>query len=222
MPGQDAAPPTVPARVSRSRRRRSRLLPAALAPVVAVLLIAPACTKDDSPNPTADAPGPTPSTTAAPATEPTTDATTTTTAPPTPEQEVEAAYLASSDAYFKAASTANPDEPGLATTTAGPSLERARALLRDFQARGIAVEYVDDKPPIPTVLKIVLKSEATALVTFCLVDNARQVQVADEKVIDDKVLSQLSEAEMRRTGGTWMLFTQRSLGDWADGRGCDR
>lgn len=222
MPGQDAAPPTVPARVSRSRRRRSRLLPAALAPVVAVLLIAPACTKDDSPNPTADAPGPTPSTTAAPATEPTTDATTTTTAPPTPEQEVEAAYLEIVDRYYRRFEKPDPNDSSIAENHSGENQRITTDELTKVATAGQIARFPRGTPPVPTVLSVELMGENTALLRICLVDDTQIVEVSTMRVVNDVVSSRLIDTTLIRSDGRWKADSLRLVQRWEDGKGCKR
>jgi len=220
-----AVPSTLVRRPGAAPRRPAPVRSAvALLAVVAATVLTTACSGDDaSQPPTATQPATTTTTTGGAAdTTTTTTEPTTTTAAPTPEEEVKTAYLEASASYFNAARTANPDDPQLAETRAGPSLARAQELLAGFRTAGVTAVYVDDQPPIPTIEAVEIVGPDKAFVSVCLVDNGRQVRKSDGVVVDDSVLSRLDKGEMRRIDGAWRLFELEGLQRWKDGQGCDR
>ncbi len=151
----------------------------------------------------------------------------TTTSPPakTPakgqEEEVKAAYLKAYAVYFEVAKSPNPDDKRLAMTRAGPSLARVEDLLRGFRESRVHVKYPDGKPPTPTVLAVDAAS-GTSTLRACLVDDGVQVRNDGGAVVDDTPVSRLSEAKLRLSAGSWIVYTERGIQQWLDSEGCDR
>ena len=147
---------------------------------------------------------------------------TSTTTPPTQEHQVKAAYLAAMAALFRSGQIPDPDNPSLAKTQVGPSLQKARQLLSSFKAAGIRLEFVDAEPPTPAVGRVHLTSRTSATANVCLVDNSRQVRVSDGRVMNDAVVSRSTLAELTMIDGVWLLRAQRMVQSWTDGKGCTR
>ena len=152
----------------------------------------------------------------------TVEAPTSTTTPPTTEQQVKAAYLAAVATYFEVARDPNPVDPALAKTRSGPSLKRAQELLAGFQKAGTRVEYVHDQPPVPVVSSVRVTGADRASLTFCVVDNGRQVRASDGVALDDTIETRRSTADLRKSGGTWRIHSQTNLQTWNDAQGCNR
>jgi len=145
---------------------------------------------------------------------------TTTTAPPTPEEKVKAAFLKADALASELSRSPMPNDPRLAESYLGASLDKARSVLQGYLDRGVHIEYVDDRPPIPTVESIQLVGPERALVTNCIVDSARQVRTRDSAVINDSVVSRRARTELRFSRGAWLVTAQQGVASWPDGKGC--
>ncbi|CAN5493974.1 hypothetical protein BH10ACT1_BH10ACT1_35000 [soil metagenome] len=200
--------PVVPARLT------ALLLAAALAGTASI-----ACTESDgSDGPSAQVTHPkATSSTAAPPPE-----TTTTTAPLTPEAKVEAAFLRAVAISKEAAMAPDGDDSQIVETRTGASLALVQRNLAQYRSEGIHVTYQDDRPPVPSVEVVEFRSPAIATVTFCIVEDGRQVRTKDLKVLDDDVSSERNRAELRFEGGAWKIASQRGLDRWLDDQGCER
>lgn len=151
-----------------------------------------------------------------------TSSTTTTTTPPTTEEAAEAAYVEAMTALLKAGESPDPDDEDVTRTHVGPSLVKAKELLQGFVDRGVLIEFPNGILPSPTVEGVELQRVDQALVTACLIDNARQVRQSDGSVVDDTVVSRSTRAEMRLVRDAWLLYAQESLNEWPDDEGCER
>ena len=147
---------------------------------------------------------------------------TTTTLAPTPEEQVEAAYLAAYRVLVKASTSPRHRPTDLPTVLVGDSLDHALVSLDELSERRLVVRYPGSVLPVPSIRKIEVTSPGLAKVTACLIDNGLQVNVDTEKVMNDLVVSKLSQSDLRLLGGNWKVSSAREIARWADNRGCNR
>ncbi|CAN5895553.1 hypothetical protein BH23ACT2_BH23ACT2_09200 [soil metagenome] len=215
-------PPAI-AHPARRPRRRPGGAGGLLAAVAATLvLVASACGGSDD-DPAADGTTSTPpGTTSTTSTTEATEATeATTTEPPTPEEEVEAAYLEAMAVFFDVSRSPDPDDERLAETNVEPNLTAIRGVMTDAQEDGIYVRYPDDQPPVPEILTIQVDEDVADL-TVCLVADGQQVRASDERVVDDEFVSRFIEVSMRQVNDSWKIGESLITGQWQDGKGCER
>ncbi|QXC59597.1 hypothetical protein KSP35_14525 [Aquihabitans sp. G128] len=213
------------------RPRSGRRLPAhlLLASALAVPLLVSSCSNDTSEGPTATIDHTPTSTTTTSAVRGTTSSTTdhsstttTTTEPQSPEAKVKAAFLKAHAVYFEITGRPDPEDPALSRSFVGTSLGRAQENLRGYVEKDAHAEFPGDgRAPVPAVEKVRLETPAQALVTFCLVDDTRQV-TSGGTVLNDAVASRHSRASMAYGDGLWRISSQQLLGEWPDGKGCGR
>ncbi len=147
-------------------------------------------------------------TTAAPATQ-----------PPSDEEEV----LAAVDGYWRtweeANNPPNPDHPGLAKYATGPALAQARAVLADFQARGLVARRPVNSQTrwSPKVLSI---NENWAEVENCSVDDVQQLVASTGEVVNGAVVTHLFLHRLVLEDGSWRVAETKELQKWEGVVGC--
>ncbi len=151
----------------------------------------------------------------------TTQPATTTTEPLTPEEEVEAAYLAAMAVFYDVSRSPDPDDERLPETMIEPNLTVIRDVMATAQQDGIYVRYPDDQPPAPEILTLEVDGDVAAL-TVCVIDDAQQVRRSDDRVVDDDVISRFIEVSMEKVDDSWKISDSLISGRWQDGAGCDR
>jgi hypothetical protein len=181
---------------------------------VASVVVPGACSADTAADaPTADATTiPTP----APA-----DPTTSTAAPPTPEQQVEAAYVAIMARYFEQLADPDPVEEHFKGHF-GAHNQFVVEMHRQFASENvIASPGPTGRWPAPKVIETSVTGESARL-TVCLVDDSRVLDIASGQIVNADISSKLSTATLTRIEGSWTLTNQKLLRQWPDAEGCDR
>lgn len=192
-----------------TRRHPSTWLPAVL---VGALLLISACSDDDSDN-------------AAPPAESTTTtrrSTTTTTDPAEVlEEEVTAAYEASSRAFIDAAAVPDPDFPAVAATHTGPMLEQRRNVLRALEADGRVIRYPENSQYRVEVDEDTFElTENVATFEICGVDDGERIVVSTGEVVAGGVVTVRARVAMQLIDGSWRLAERRQLAEWEGVAGC--
>lgn len=220
MPGPPAAATLQTHRPGTSIRRR-RLRTAAVASLLLTVLVAgPACSDDEPDAPTAGDTLPDPTTTDP---EPTTaDPTTTTTTPPTPEEEVEAAYLDITKTYFRRLENPDPADPSIARNHTGDSKRIIEAELDQLSMAGQIGRFPTGAAPKPSIISVELTGADEAVLQLCLVDDTQIVETVGQKVVNDDVSSRLVKTSLVRQHARWKVESLYLLKRWEDGNGCDR
>lgn len=138
---------------------------------------------------------------------------------------VVAAYNAAELAGIRAGMIPDPNYPDLAETHTGPMLERARELYRGYQLRKVAYHYPD---PPEKGFRIIVdpdKVEITgdvALFEACAVDEGQRINTETGKPIspEDGVSTVLLKVAMQRVDGVWKLAERKNLDSWDGVAGC--
>lgn len=149
--------------------------------------------------------------------------TTTTTADPSEalEEEVEAAYVASSRAFIDAAAIPDPNFPALSATHTGPMFEQRRDVLLGLQADGRVIRY-----PPNSQYRIEVDEESieieddVARFEVCGVDDGERVVAASGEVIAGGVVSVHARVAMQRVDGMWKLAERQQIAEWEGVAGC--
>ncbi|MGH8982917.1 MAG: hypothetical protein ACRDY6_03450 [Acidimicrobiia bacterium] len=149
--------------------------------------------------------------------------TTTTTADPSEalEEEVEAAYVASSRAFIDAAAIPDPSFPALADTHTGPMFEQRRDVLLGLQADERVIRY-----PPNSQYRIEVDEESieieqdVARFEVCGVDDGERVVAASGEVIAGGVVSVHARVAMQRVDGMWKLAERQQIAEWEGVAGC--
>ena len=162
-----------------------------------------------------------PSTTAAPTTTAAPSATApSTTAPPTPEQGVEAAYLAITARYYDR--LADPTETGapLEDDLVDSALAKVKDTLGELASIGERFTFTARGKPTPNIWRIEI-SGSSAVLTNCLIDDIVRIG-PDGGVLNDSTASSLLRTSLREVKGAWKVSDQKVVNKWQDGLGCDR
>ena len=149
--------------------------------------------------------------------------TTTTTADPSEalEDEVEAAYVASSRAFIDAAAIPDPNFAALSATHTGPMFEQRRDVLLGLQADGRVIRY-----PPNSQYRIEVDEESieieddVARFEVCGVDDGERVVAASGEVIAGGVVSVHARVAMQRVDGMWKLAERQQIAEWEGVAGC--
>jgi len=191
--------------------RRVPALARLLAGLALAVLVAAACSDDDGGTVASD------STT----TSTTRRSTTSTTVDPSEalEEEVEAAYLASSRAFIDAAAIPDPDFPALAATHTGPMLEQRREVLLGLQTDGRVIRYPPNSQYRIEVSDIEIDGDVARFVV-CVVDDGETVVASSGEVVAHGLFTVQARAAMRRVDGTWRLAERLEDGEWEGIAGC--
>jgi hypothetical protein len=211
----DFGPPHVaarrPWRLAVVMTRRVPALARLLAGLALAVLVAAACSDDDGGTVASD------STT----TSTTRRSTTSTTVDPSEalEEEVEAAYLASSRAFIDAAAIPDPDFPALAATHTGPMLEQRREVLLGLQTDGRVIRYPPNSQYRIEVSDIEIDGDVARFVV-CVVDDGETVVASSGEVVAHGLFTVQARAAMRRVDGTWRLAERLEDGEWEGIAGC--
>jgi len=147
--------------------------------------------------------------------------TTTTTVEPSEalEEEVEAAYVASSRAFIDAAAIPDPNFPALAATHTGPMLEQRRGVLLGLQADGRVIRYPPNSQYRIEVSDIEIDGDVARL-DVCVVDDGETVVATSGEVVAHGLFTVQSRAAMRRVDGTWRLAERVEEGESEGIAGC--
>ncbi|MEO7572825.1 MAG: helicase-related protein, partial [Acidimicrobiales bacterium] len=173
--------------------------------LVAVGMLASACSSDDSdeivvPDTTSTTRDPRPTTTT---TSP--DTTAATGEQPELQQEIVDRYEAFWDARFRAhQAPVNPDAPGLAEHATGPQLENVRAETQQRLDDGLALRPAD-QPLTDHRVRVVSVTADRAELQDCFVNDGVVYRVKTGEVVDDAVVTRNVSASMAIVDGVWKL-----------------
>jgi hypothetical protein len=147
--------------------------------------------------------------------------TTSTTADPDEalEEEVEAAYIASSRAFIDAAAIPDPNFPALAATHTGPMFEQRHGVLLGLQADGRVIRYPPSSQYRIEVSDIEIDGDVARL-EVCVVDDGETVVASSGEVVAHGLFTVQARAAMRRIDGTWRLAERLEDGEWEGIAGC--
>ena len=147
--------------------------------------------------------------------------TTTTTADPDEalEDEVEAAYIASSRAFIDAAAIPDPNFPALAATHTGPMFEQRHGVLLGLQADGRVIRYPPSSQYRIEVSDVEIDGDIAQL-EVCVVDDGETVVASSGEVVAHGLFTVQARAAMRRIDGTWRLAERLEDGEWEGIAGC--
>ena len=181
---------------ARRPRRRARGLAALLATALALTL--GACGGDDEPD---EETSTTTSSTESPPT----------TAAPSPEDEVEAAYLAYWDMAARLSADPNPDDPEIAQRAVDPALSTMVDTLSTLRAQG---EEVHPGPQYRRVVTDVQLDRDTATLRDCTVDDSARLVAASGETIGENLSTLLVEATLLRSSGAWLVSEIEVIERW--------
>lgn len=192
---------------------RTRAVTQLVVVVALALLGAAACSDDDGGAVASDS---TTSTT-------TRRSTTSTTTDPTEAlaEELDAAYVASSQAFIDAAAIPDPNFPAFAATHTGPMFEQRRGVLLGLQADGRVIRY-----PENSQYRIEVDEESIELdgdvarFDVCVVDDGETVVASSGDVVAHGLFTVQARAAMRRVDGTWRLAERLQDAEWEGIAGC--
>lgn len=184
----------------RRRRARAVLLP------LAVLLAVGACGGDDEPD--EDPPD---TTAATPTTSPATTA-------PSPEAEVEEAYLAYWEMAARLSAAPNPDDPEIAERAVDPVLGVITDSLSTLRAQGQEVHLGDQYAR--DVTSVVVNGDE-AVVRDCTIDDGERRDGSSQEVIDRYLNTVLLEATLVSVEGRWLVREIDQLNSWDGAVACE-
>lgn len=180
-----------------------------LSVVLAVLAVA-ACADEKSAPKTATRPTALRSTTSTSTALPAAPSTTQATDPNlTPEQqEVADAYRAAIKAYYDAASIPDPHDPGLIATHVGRMLMVNQLRIEELLRLGRSVVVKSEQPYSVTIVRVERTGDG-AVLEGCLVDRGVVIDRRSNRVVDERVVTDLDIVTMERSSGSWKLAGRR-------------
>jgi len=135
----------------------------------------------------------------------------------------DAEVLAAVEGFLDSTITVNdppdPDHHDLGRYRTGPVLEMAIASVRQNQQLGIAYRRPDISQSSHRATVVSLDSDA-AIVRDCVVDDARQVAMADGRVLNDSTATKLFETRLEVVDGLWKVSQNSLLERWEGVAGC--
>lgn len=194
-------------RTTRPPRMGMAAVAGGLVALVVIALIVGPCADDGDPGP------PNGSGTSS---QPTNDSTTTTLSP---EQEVEAAYLAYWDMAVRLAQAPNPDDPEIGHRSSG----QARANLIDGLTTLRAANQRTEPGPRygHEVLSVQIdEAQGSAIVEDCAVDESRLVDSGTGETLTDGLTTTLWSVQLVRDGEAWLIDEFEQLDAWSGAVEC--
>lgn len=149
-----------------------------------------------------------------------TESTTSTTAASSsdPDADVIASYAAFWSARAEANNPPNPDSAALRRTATGEQLATATAEAKKNLADGLAIRP-GTQPPRARV-KVTTRTEDTATVQECVVDDATVVRASTGEVVDDRVATHSVDGTLVKVDGVWKVSAVRLVQRWEGVAGC--
>lgn len=139
----------------------------------------------------------------------------------TPEQEVEAAYLAAFEVYFTAGES--PSEPHrLAEHFADAALVAVERNIDRLRLEGLRSDFPSGHPAIEIDAVAISPEANTAVVSACVVDTGQKIVIADGRPTDTLPTSRSVTADLALTDTAWMVVAHRTMQEWNDDLGCER
>ena len=129
---------------------------------------------------------------------------TTTTVAPTPEEQVEAAYLAARAMFYELAQHPKPADRRVQEFAGGEYAAHVRAMLTNYWKLNIKIELPTRRMPPVKVIAIEVAGNSAG-VEACIVDNALQVKADTGALVDDTVESRTTVARMEFIERRWLL-----------------
>lgn len=130
---------------------------------------------------------------------------------PSPESEVEAAYLAYWEMANRLAETPDPVDPELEQRASGEALAGLRQGLASLEAEGQMLAV--GPQTAHTVSGIEVKEDGTASLTDCDVDDSRLLG-PDGATLDEDLTTTLWDIGLVRSGGTWRVDRFVRVDSW--------
>jgi hypothetical protein len=134
-----------------------------------------------------------------------------------PEEEVEAAYLAFWDMFVRLAQAPDPDDPEIherASGEAAGNVVDGLTTLRSLHRRSqFGPGYRHE------VLQVDVRGD-TAVVQDCAVDDSRLVDTLSGEVVAQGVVTELLEVTLQRVGDTWLVDGTTRLDSWSGAVAC--
>lgn len=195
------------------RHRRARLVTA----VLALAVLAAACSGDDTATPasTSDRDGSS-----------TTSSTSTTTSGPATsdgesvEDQIVARYVGFWEARFEAnTGTPDPDDPALREYATGEQLETVVAETARRLEDGVALRAADPSQ-VDHAVTVVSVSADRAELQDCFVNDGVVYRVSTGEVVDDAVVTRSVSADMVLVEGVWRLERATVIQEWEGIAGC--
>jgi hypothetical protein len=135
----------------------------------------------------------------------------------------DAEVLAAVDGFLDSTITVNdppdPDHHDLGRYRTGPVLEMAVASVRQNQRLGIAYRRPAASQSSHRATVVSLGPDA-AVVHACVIDDARQVAMADGRVLNDSTATKLFETRLEVADGLWKVSQNSLLDRWEGVAGC--
>jgi hypothetical protein len=194
-------------------------------PLIATLLLAPACSSSDNEPAAATTTAATP----APPTTPTTTAAPTTTAPATTtttvvdeEAAVIAAYLAYWDTLLIVTNPGQPDSPLIDQVATGAAADRLRQIASERLAADEATAL-----PEPTLrshdVRVVSRTGSESVIRDCNVDDSFRLDLSTGERTNADVETNLWRALLRKgEDGAWRVAETMVLNQWSGVTACDQ
>ena len=129
---------------------------------------------------------------------------TTTTLALTPEEQVEAAYLAARAMFYELAQHPKPADRRIQEFAGGEHAAHVRAMLTNYWKLNIKIELPMRRMPPVKVLATEVAGNSAG-VEACIVDNALQVKADTGALVDDTVESRTTVARMEFIERRWLL-----------------
>jgi hypothetical protein len=133
------------------------------------------------------------------------------------------AVLAAVDGFVTSTVSVNdppdPSHPDLARFRTGDVLANAMATVRGNQRLGIAYRRAEEAGAVHRATITELTVE-TAVVRNCVVDDTRQVALADGEVLNDATATKLFETTLELVDGLWKVAENSLLERWEGVGGC--
>jgi hypothetical protein len=122
--------------------------------------------------------------------------------------------------YFEHLANPDPDNPQLKQDHEGHSLALASDVLHGYVEQGLRSSPGESgRWPTAQVLSIEVEGDSAGL-RACHIDDSVVRSVETNQVINDSVVSKLTEARLQLRSGEWVLQRHRTIAEWADAEGC--
>jgi hypothetical protein len=140
--------------------------------------------------------------------------TSSTTTPTTvsPEAEVKTAYLAFWDMFVRLAQAPDPSDPEIAQRSSGETLRKVvdgLTALRDSNQRSEFGPHYQHQ-----VLSVDVEGGDTAVLRDCAVDDSRRVDASSGDIVEEAVVTELSEVTLIRGTTGWLVDHSTRLNAW--------
>ncbi len=135
------------------------------------------------------------------------------------KDQILADYRKANNAYHDAINAGDPNLPSLEATHTGTNLLTVRTGVIKLISKG---QRGKDGPHSRDTSRATVQQilEGKAIVHICEIDDGMLVSAADGRVVNERVLTLLSEATLEHLGGIWKVSENRTLKQWEGVAGC--